>query len=146
MLLALFHNTMLQPTEDQWKFFLSNDSALRVSIQALSNPFSIYKFTLYSFSCDKNCLTLSIFISVLLLLFLLWWWLLLLLLLFWWLLLLILLFYVLVLNMQNVAKFEFVTLDITRKNSLYWILNIEIHLDAMDIEISLNKEIKHLNN
>jgi len=48
--------------------------------------------------------------------------------------------------MQNVAKFEFVTLDITRKNSLYWILNIEIHLDAMDIEISLNKEIKHLNN
>ena len=34
------------------------------------------------------------------------------------------------------------TLDITRKNSLYWILNVEIHLDVMDIGIPLNKEIK----
>jgi len=50
---------------------------------------------------------------------------------------------VLVLNTQNVAKFGFVTLDITRKNSLYWILNVEIYLDAMDIEIPFNKEIKH---
>jgi len=39
-----------------------------------------------------------------------------------------------------------VTLDITRKNSLYWILNVEIHLDVMDIGIPLNKEIKHLSN
>jgi len=39
-----------------------------------------------------------------------------------------------------------VTLDITRKISFYWILNVEIHLDAMDIEIPLNKEIKHLSN
>jgi len=43
-------------------------------------------------------------------------------------------------------KFGFVTLDITRKNSLYWILNVEIYLDAMDIGIPLNKEIKHLSN
>jgi len=53
---------------------------------------------------------------------------------------------VLVLNTRNVAKFGFVTLDITKKNSLYWILNVEIYLDAMDIEIPLNKEIKHLSN
>jgi len=39
-----------------------------------------------------------------------------------------------------------VTLDITRKNSLYWILNVEIYLDAMDIGIQLNIEIKHLSN
>jgi len=48
--------------------------------------------------------------------------------------------------MQNIAKFGFVTLDITRKNSLYWNLNVEIHLDATDIGIPLNKEIKHLSN
>jgi len=42
--------------------------------------------------------------------------------------------------------FGFVTLDITRKNFLYWILNVEIHLDTMDIGIPLNKEIKHLSN
>jgi len=34
----------------------------------------------------------------------------------------------LVLNTRNFAKFRFVTLDIARKNSLYWILNVEIHL------------------
>jgi len=79
-------------------------------------------------------------------LFLLWRWLLLILLFWWWLLLLILLFYVLVLNTRNVAKFGFVTLDIAKKNSLYWILNVEIHLDAMDNWIPLNKEIKHLSN
>jgi len=39
-----------------------------------------------------------------------------------------------------------VTLDITRNNFLYWILNVKIHLDVMDIEIPLNKEIKHLSN
>ena len=117
------------PTNWRWKFFLYNDIVLHVSIQALSNPFSNYNFTLYSSSCNKNCLTLSIFISVLLFLFLLWRWLLLLL---WLWLLLILLFYVLVLNTRNVAKFGFVTLDITRKNSSYWILNVEIYLYAMD--------------
>jgi len=79
-------------------------------------------------------------------LFLLWRWLLLILLFWWWLLLLILLFYVLVLNTRNVAKFGFVTLDIARENSLYWILNFEIHLDAMDNWIPLIQEIKHLSN
>jgi len=39
-----------------------------------------------------------------------------------------------------------VTLDITRKNFLYWILNVEIYLDAMNIVIQLNIEIKHLSN
>jgi len=54
---------------------------------------------------------------------------------------------VLVLNTQNVENFGFVTLDIiTRKNSLYWILNVEIYLDAMDIGIPFNKEIKHPSN
>jgi len=48
---------------------------------------------------------------------------------------------VLLLNTRNVANFGFVTLDIARKNSLYWILNVEIHLDAMDNWIPLNKKI-----
>ena len=39
----------------------------------------------------------------------------------------------LVLKKRNVEKFEFVTLDITRKNYLYWILDVEIHLDVMDL-------------
>ena len=33
-----------------------------------------------------------------------------------------------------------------KENSYYWILNVEIYLDAMDIGIPLNKEIKHLSN
>jgi len=53
---------------------------------------------------------------------------------------------VLVLNTRNIAKFGFVTLDIIRKTFLYWILNVEIHVDAMDIGIPLNKELKHLSN
>jgi len=53
---------------------------------------------------------------------------------------------VLVLNTSNVAKFEFVTLNITRKNYLYSILNVEIHLDVMSLGIPLKKEIKHLSN
>ena len=32
--------------------------------------------------------------------------------------------------MSNLAKFEFVALDITGKNFLSWILDAEIHLDA----------------
>ena len=35
--------------------------------------------------------------------------------------------------MSNLTKFEFVALDISGKNSLSWILNIEIHLDAMNL-------------
>jgi len=46
--------------------------------------------------------------------------------------------------MSNLTNFEFVgfvTLDITSKNYLYWILNDEIHLDAM----GLNDIIKEKN-
>jgi len=43
--------------------------------------------------------------------------------------------------MPNDAKFEFVTLDSTRKNYLYSILNVEIHLDA----IGLGDTIKERN-
>ena len=32
--------------------------------------------------------------------------------------------------MSNLAKLEFVALDITGKNFLSWILDVEIHLDA----------------
>ena len=34
--------------------------------------------------------------------------------------------------MSNITKLEFVALDILRKNYLSWILDVEIHLDAMD--------------
>jgi len=43
--------------------------------------------------------------------------------------------------MPNIVKFEFVTFNITRKNYLYSILNVEIHLDAM----SLSDTIKEIN-
>ena len=39
----------------------------------------------------------------------------------------------LVINTSKVTKFEFVTVHIIRKNYLYWILNVEIHLDAIDL-------------
>ena len=35
--------------------------------------------------------------------------------------------------MLNLAKFEFVALDISGKNYLSWVLDAEIHLDAMNI-------------
>ena len=35
--------------------------------------------------------------------------------------------------MSNITKLEFVTLDISGKNYLSWILDAEIHLDAMDL-------------
>ena len=43
--------------------------------------------------------------------------------------------------MSNLANFEFVAIDITRKNYLYWILNVEIYLDAM----GLGNVIKEIN-
>jgi len=49
---------------------------------------------------------------------------------------------VLVLNTRNVAKFRFVTFDITRKNYLYWILNVEIHLDAMGLGDTIRERNK----
>ena len=35
--------------------------------------------------------------------------------------------------MSNLTKLEFVTLDISGKNYLSWILDVEIHLEAMNI-------------
>ena len=35
--------------------------------------------------------------------------------------------------MSNLAKLEFVALDISGKNYLSWILDVEIHLDAMNL-------------
>jgi len=54
--------------------------------------------------------------------------------------------YVFLLNISNFAKFEFVALDITRKNYLYWILNVEMHLDAMGLRDIIKKEINDLSN
>ena len=48
----------------------------------------------------------------------------------------------LVLNTPNIAKFEIMTLDITRKNYLYWILNVEIHLDAMGLGDTIKERNK----
>jgi len=42
--------------------------------------------------------------------------------------------------MSNLANFEFVTLDITRKNNLYWILNVEIHLDTMGLSDTIKEK------
>ena len=35
--------------------------------------------------------------------------------------------------MTNITKLEFAALDISSKNYLSWILNAEIHLDAMNL-------------
>ena len=35
--------------------------------------------------------------------------------------------------MINITKLEFVALDISSKNYLSWILDVEIHLDAMNL-------------
>jgi len=140
LLFVLFHNTLSARSSNQLRTtgsFLSLTTMLcvyqfRLSLlfsQIIILPYIVpLMIELFDFINFHLLLQLIIFI-------LLWW----LLLLFWWWLLLILLFYVIVLNMQNVAKFGFVTLDITRKNSLYRILNVKVHLDAMDIGIPLNK-------
>ena len=44
--------------------------------------------------------------------------------------------------MANLAKLEFVALDITGKNYLSWILDVEIHLEAN----ALGETIKYGNN
>ena len=41
--------------------------------------------------------------------------------------------------MSNIIKLEFMTLDITGKNYLSWILNDEIHLDAMNLRVAINE-------
>jgi len=40
------------------------------------------------------------------------------------------------------CKFKFVTFDITRKNYLYWILNVEIHLDARGLDDTIKERNK----
>ena len=44
--------------------------------------------------------------------------------------------------MTNLAKLEFVALDITKKNYMSWILDVEIHLQSM----ALIDTIKENNN
>ncbi|KAK8322081.1 hypothetical protein V6Z12_A12G142100 [Gossypium hirsutum] len=41
--------------------------------------------------------------------------------------------------MTNLAKLEFVALDITGKNYLSWMLNVEIHLDAKGLGETINE-------
>ena len=41
--------------------------------------------------------------------------------------------------MSNITKLEFVTLDITGKNYLFWILEAEIHLDAMSLGATIKE-------
>ena len=41
--------------------------------------------------------------------------------------------------MLNITKLEFVALDITGKNYLSWILDVEIHLDAMNLGVAIKE-------
>ena len=41
--------------------------------------------------------------------------------------------------MTNINKLEFAALDISGKNYLSWILDVEIHLDAMNIGNTIKK-------
>ena len=41
--------------------------------------------------------------------------------------------------MSNLTKLEFVTLDISGKNYLSWVLDAEIHLDAMNLGNTIKK-------
>ena len=41
--------------------------------------------------------------------------------------------------MSNLTKLEFVTLDISGKNYLSWILDAEIHLDAMNLGATIKQ-------
>ena len=43
------------------------------------------------------------------------------------------------LTMSNLTKLEFVALDILGKNYLSWILDAEIHLDAMNLGVTIKK-------
>ena len=47
--------------------------------------------------------------------------------------------------MSNLAKLEFVALDITSKNYLSWILNAEIHLYAMGLRDTIKEANKASN-
>ena len=51
----------------------------------------------------------------------------------------------LILNMSNLTNsefVEFVTLDITRKNYLYWMWNVEIHLDVVGLDDTIKERNK----
>ena len=41
--------------------------------------------------------------------------------------------------MLNLTKLKFVALDISRKKYLSWILNAEIHLDAMNLKATIKE-------
>ena len=41
--------------------------------------------------------------------------------------------------MSNLTKLEFVALDISRKNYLSWILDAEIHFDAMNLGATIKE-------
>ena len=41
--------------------------------------------------------------------------------------------------MSNLTKLKFVSLDISGKNYLSWILNAEIHLDAMNLGATIKE-------
>nr|KYP56574.1 hypothetical protein KK1_002817 [Cajanus cajan] len=47
--------------------------------------------------------------------------------------------------MSNITKLKFVALDITGKNYLSWILDAEIHLDAMSLGDSIKERNKASN-
>ena len=41
--------------------------------------------------------------------------------------------------MLNITKLEFVALDILGKNYLYWILDVEIHLNPMNLGATIKE-------
>ena len=41
--------------------------------------------------------------------------------------------------MSNITNLEFVSLDNSSKNYFCWILNVEIHLDLMNLGISIRE-------
>ncbi|KAL5578536.1 hypothetical protein UlMin_020235 [Ulmus minor] len=43
--------------------------------------------------------------------------------------------------MSNLAKLEFIALDITSKNYMSWILDVEMHLESMNLIETINEEI-----
>ena len=45
--------------------------------------------------------------------------------------LIIFLYFVIVITMSNFAKFEFIPLDITRRNYMPWVIDIKMHLESM---------------
>ena len=42
--------------------------------------------------------------------------------------------------MSNLTKLEFVKLDISSKNDLSWILDVEIHLTSMNLRETIKEE------